>query len=135
VLLVEDNRLDIFVMQEAFTEYEIPAVLDVVGDGDAAMRFIDAVDKDEAAPCPLLVLLDLNLPKRSGTEVLAYLRRSKKCAVAKVLIVTSSNSAADRATTQQLGAIGYFLKPASYEEFLKIGEIILKILNDVCGKA
>jgi two-component system, chemotaxis family, response regulator Rcp1 len=133
VLLVEDNKADIFVVQEAFTNYEIPAVLHVVEDGEAAMRFIDDADQDEDAPCPILVLLDLNLPKRSGTEVLAYLRRSKKCARAKVLVVTSSNSPTDRAATQQLGANGYFLKPPSYDEFLKIGEIVLNTLNDMSG--
>lgn len=117
VLLAEDNKLDIFVVQEAFAEYKIPAVLHVVKDGEAAMRFIDAADHDRA-PCPALVLLDLNLPKKSGTEVLAYLRRSKKCAAAKVLIVTSSNSDRDRAATQHMGANGYFLKPANYDEFL-----------------
>jgi CheY-like chemotaxis protein len=133
ILLVEDNKLDIFVVQEAFADHEIPALLDVVQDGEAAMRFIDAIDEDDALACPSLVLLDLNLPKRGGTEVLAYLRRSKRCAAAKVLIVTSSNSARDRAATQQMGASVYFLKPASYDEFLKIGEVILETLNEVCG--
>ncbi len=129
VLLVEDNKLDAFMVQEAFTEHQIPAVLDVVEDGDAALQFIDALDQDETAPCPALVLLDLNLPRRSGTEVLAYLRGSKRCAGLKVVIVTSSDSSRDRAATQQLGASEYFLKPASYKEFLKLGEIVLNSLN------
>ena len=72
------------------------------------MQFMDATDTNESAPIPELALLDLNLPKRSGTEVFAYLRCSKRSANAKGLTVTSSNSPLDRAETQQLGIIGYF---------------------------
>jgi chemotaxis family two-component system response regulator Rcp1 len=133
VLLVEDNKLDVFMVQEAFAHYQIPAFLHLAQDGDAAIRFIDAVDEDHSATPPVLVLLDLNLPKRSGTEVLAHLRRSKRCAAVKVVIVTSSNSAADRTATQRLGTNGYFLKPASYEEFVKLGEVILDTLNAALG--
>jgi chemotaxis family two-component system response regulator Rcp1 len=133
VLLVEDNKLDVFMVQEAFAQYQIPASLDFAQDGDAAIRFIDAIDGDESALCPVLVLLDLNLPKRSGTEILAHLRRSKRCAAVKVVIVTSSDSAADRAATQKLGTSGYFLKPASYEEFVKLGQVILDTLNAAPG--
>jgi len=129
VLLVEDNPADVFMVQEAFREHDIRAVLHIVQDGEDATRFIDAADTNESAPTPELVLLDLNLPKRSGTEVLAYLRRSKRSANAKVLIVTSSNSPRDRAATQQMGIIGHFLKPPQFEEFLRIGEIVDDVLR------
>jgi len=117
-------------VQEAFREHDIRAVLHIVQDGEDATRFIDAADTNESAPTPELVLLDLNLPKRSGTEVLAYLRRSKRSAKAKVLIVTSSNSPLDRAATQQMGIIGHFLKPPQLEEFLRLGEIVEGALRD-----
>jgi two-component system, chemotaxis family, response regulator Rcp1 len=130
VLLVEDNPADVFMVQEAFREHDIRAVLHIVQDGEDATRFIDAADTNESAPTPELVLLDLNLPKRSGTEVLAYLRRSKRSAKAKVLIVTSSNSPLDRAATQQMGIIGHFLKPPQLEEFLRLGEIVEGALRD-----
>lgn len=126
---MEDNKLDVFMVREALVRHRISGRLDVVEDGEAAMQFIQTVEQDEITPCPDLVLLDLNLPKRSGTEVLAFLRRAKRWTSAKIWIVTSSNSAEDRATTEQMGADGYFLKPASYEEFLKIGEIILRVLG------
>lgn len=129
VLLVEDNTGDVFMVQEAFREHHVRAVLHIVQDGEAAMQFIDAAEANESAPKPELVLLDLNLPKRSGTEVLAYLRRSKRSAQAKVLIVTSSNSPLDRAATQQMGIIGYFLKPPDFEEFLRIGELVQQALR------
>ncbi len=124
VLLVEDNPGDVFMVQEAFRQHGIRAILHVAQDGEDATQFIDAADTNESAPTPELVLLDLNLPKRSGKEVLAYLRRSKRSANAKVLIVTSSNSPLDRAATQQMGIIGHFLKPSLFEEFLRIGELV-----------
>ena len=117
-------------MQEALALHHVPAVLHVIEDGEAAMRFIDASDRNAEAPCPTLVLLDLNLPKRTGTEVLRYLRHSRKCAGAKVLIVSSSDAPKERAAVQSLGANGYFRKPSSYDEFLRIGEIVLKLLKD-----
>jgi two-component system, chemotaxis family, response regulator Rcp1 len=130
ILLVEDNRLDAFMVQEALRQHSIRAVLDIVEDGEEAVKFIDAADTNESAPRLELVLLDLNLPKRSGTEVLAYLRRSKRSAKAKVLIVTSSNSPLDRAATEQMGITGYFLKSSDLEEFLKIGEVVEEALRN-----
>lgn len=110
--------------------YAVPAVLQVVEDGQAAIEFIDAAERDLAAPRPALVLLDLNLPKRSGIEVLAYLRQSRACSAARVLIVTSSDSPADKLETEKLGTSGYFRKPPSYDDFVKIGEVVLKILDE-----
>jgi chemotaxis family two-component system response regulator Rcp1 len=129
VLLVEDNKLDVFIIREAFSHYQIPAVLDVIEDGDAAIRLIDFIDTQEMAPLPALILLDLNLPKRSGTEVLAHLRQSSRLSQTSVLVVTSSRSESDKAKIQQLGIQGYFLKPTNYDEFLKIGELVLKTLH------
>ncbi len=117
-------------MQEALELHRVPAVLHVVEDGEAAMRFIDAADRDIQSECPALVLLDLNLPKRTGTEVLRYLRHSRKCSGAKVLIVSSSDAPAERTTVQSLGANGYFRKPSSYDQFLEIGQLVLKLLKD-----
>lgn len=130
ILLVEDNRLDVLLVQEALALHHVPAVVHVVEDGEAAIRFIDSSDRDAEAACPTLVLLDLNLPKRTGTEVLHYLRHSRKCSGAKVLIVSSSDAPKERAAVESLGANGYFRKPSSYDEFLRIGEVVMKLLKD-----
>jgi len=106
----------------------IPAELHVVADGEKAIAFIDSADADDRAPCPTLILLDLNLPKKSGSEVLRHLRQSRKCADAQVVIVTSSDSEKDRLETAALAADGYFRKPSGYEAFLKIGEIVREML-------
>jgi len=135
VLLVEDNKLDIMVVREAFVRYQITADLHVVEDGDAAIRFIETTENTESAPCPELVLLDLNLPKRNGLEVLERLRRSPLWACVQVIIVSSSSSRRDRIATEQIGINGYFVKPASYEEFLEIGEVIARSLQPPQGPA
>jgi two-component system, chemotaxis family, response regulator Rcp1 len=129
VLLVEDNRLDVFLVREALAQFDLPVVLHVAQDGEAATRYFDALDARPDAPVPQLVLLDLNLPKRTGLEVLSHLRRSQRCADVKVLLVSSSDSPADKAEIQRLGVFGYFRKPPSYEGFLTIGEIVRNILE------
>ena len=120
-----------FLMREALTAANVAAELYVVSDGENAFRFIDATDADDEASCPTLIILDLNLPKKTGLEVLQYVRRSKKCTNAPVLIVTSSDSQTDRQAATKLGANGYFRKPSGYEAYLKIGEIVRDLLADL----
>ena len=128
ILLVEDNKADLFLIREAISGANVQADLHVANDGETAVRFIDAADSDETAPCPALILLDLNLPKISGVEVLQHIRRSHKCSDSLILIVTSSDSQNDRRATTQLGIDGYFRKPSSYDAFCKIGEIVKELL-------
>lgn len=120
-------------MREAITA-AVTADLHVVSDGERAVRFIDAADADDAAPCPDLILLDLNLPKKSGIEVLQHIRRSRKCHSTFILIVTSSDSQSDRKATTELGVNGYFRKPSSYDAYCKIGEIVKDLLTNAVEK-
>lgn len=103
------------------------AELHVVTDGEKAIRFIDDSD-DNSKHCPALVVLDLNLPKKTGIEVLEHLRNSRTCRDAAVLIVTSSDSDKDKAETTRMGANGYFRKPSSYDAFMKLGEVVREML-------
>ena len=134
ILIVEDNQADEFLMREAIAIAKVEADLHVVSDGEDAVRFIDAADTDDAAPCPCLILLDLNLPKRTGMEVLQHIRRSRKCSDVLVLIVSSSDSPNDRRMTSELGISGYFLKPSSYEAYCKVGEIVKDLLTTLPEK-
>lgn len=127
-MLVEDNQADVFLMREALEAAEIAASLHVVSDGEMAMRYIDELNADGSSECPALVLLDLNLPKVSGIEVLEYLRRSSKCRQSLVVVVSSSDSVIDRAEAASMGADAYFRKPSGYEAYLKIGEIAKDLL-------
>src|SRR5689334_5794974 len=73
VLIVEDNEADVFLIEEAIGTTKLPLSLHIVNDGDQAVRFFDRVDADPAAPCPVLVILDINLPKKQGSEVLKHM--------------------------------------------------------------
>jgi len=116
-------------MREALHTVNLTGHLDVVSDGEKALRFIDAADADTSASGPVFFILDLNLPKRHGLEVLEHLRKSRKCAGALVLIVTSSDSATERKEATRLGANGYFRKPSDYASYLKLGEVVRTMLD------
>lgn len=102
-------------------------------DGQKAIDFIARAETDPTAPCPHLLVLDLNLPKRDGFEVLRRVRASAACKDIPVLIVTSSDSPADLQQAAALGA-GYFRKPPSLAEFLKLGAVLKQLLPQ-CGRA
>ncbi len=122
--MAEDNLPDALLVREAIRLEKLPLEVHVASDGERAIDWIAKVEQgDEDVPCPHVFLLDLNLPKADGFEVLRRIRASEKCKDVVVLVVTSSDSAADRAMAAQLGA-GYFRKPTSLEEFLKIGSVL-----------
>jgi len=129
VLLAEDNPMDAFLVMEAVKLYELPVVVHVLEDGEKAFAFIETVESDDVAPCPAIALLDLNLPKRDGIEILQRIRQSPKCGRIPVIIVTSSDSPKDQAETARLGANRYFRKPADYDEFLKLGAVLKEVIE------
>jgi CheY-like chemotaxis protein len=132
ILVVEDSKADLFLIREAISEAKVDADLHVVQDGEKAIEFLDQVREGDDA-CPDLVLIDLNLPRKNGTEVLRALRSRGACRDALVMIVTSSDSASDRAAVNALGLNGYFRKPSSYDEFLKLGPIVRDLLGSLAG--
>ena len=80
-------------------------------------------------PCPDLVLLDINLPKKPGGEVLRHMRDCRRCEKTPVIVVSTSDSVQDREDMSRLGANGYFRKPSQYAQFMKLGELIKEVLN------
>lgn len=129
ILIVEDNAADVFLIREALKSANLSADLDVVKDGEQAVRFFDDADSHDAASSPVLVILDINLPKKQGDEVLQHLRKSRRCGNALVLVVSTSASRRDQENMANLGANGYFHKPSDYAEFMKLGEIVKQLLN------
>jgi two-component system, chemotaxis family, response regulator Rcp1 len=125
---VEDNKADVFLIREAIDAAKLNVEMHVVRDGEKAILFFDEADRDESAPCPDLVIIDINLPKKHGGEVLQYMRRSRRCAAALVLVVTSSDSTRDRDEMAKLGASKYFRKPSEYDGFMKLGDIVREML-------
>jgi two-component system, chemotaxis family, response regulator Rcp1 len=130
---VEDSKADLFLIQEAIAAAHVDAAVAVVNDGHQAVEFVDRADAGQGAPCPDLVLLDLNLPKKNGIEVLRHMRNSAACKNALVLVVSSSDSASDREAVKALGFHGYFRKPSVYAEFMKLGPIVRELLEGTTG--
>jgi chemotaxis family two-component system response regulator Rcp1 len=134
ILVVEDNRGDIFLIREAIRAAQLDADLHIVQDGEKAVRFIEQVDEDESVPCPSLVVMDINLPKKQGGEVIEQMRKSRRCANALTVVVTSSDDDKDRHAMAKLGVREYFCKPSQYEDFMKLGGIIKRLLSEIPGK-
>jgi CheY-like chemotaxis protein len=118
--VVEDSPADATLIRRALTRAGIGATMHEVDDGEKAMQFFEAADRDPSAPCPDLVLLDVNLPRFKGAEVLQHLRASVRCRACAVLVVSSSDSPRDREEMDRLGANGYFRKPSEFEEFMQL---------------
>jgi len=116
-------------VREAIRMEGLPLELYIVGDGQQAIDFISRAEENPEAPCPHLLLLDLNLPKRDGFEVLQRLRSSARFKNIPVLIITSSDAPSDLSTASEMGA-GYFRKPPSFEEFIKLGGVLRQLLKD-----
>ena len=129
ILLVEDNQADAGLVREALEEHGVQGELIVISDGEDAVRFIEALDTAPAA-CPHLVIVDLNLPKVSGFEVLKTMRRSVRCQDATVLILSSSDMEHEKAEAIRLGASLYVRKPLRLQEFFKLGELFKSILQN-----
>ena len=96
ILLAEDNQADIVMVREALKAHKIPHELDVVLNGEEALSFIVRMAKTDEHPCPDILLLDLNLPRADGLEVLREFRRRPECAGIPVIVISSSNAPRDR---------------------------------------
>lgn len=112
-----------YLIREALTSAGVRAELDVVHDGQAGLRLLDAGAR------PALVLLDLNLPKYNGKDVLRHIRSNLRTKDLVVLVVTSSALSQDREELLELGFDGYFQKPSDYVAFLKLGPLVKRLLE------
>lgn len=120
LLYVEDEENDLLFLRRAFARAELPVQLDVVTDGDQAVAFLEARPPHTARVLPRLVLLDLNLPARSGFEVLEWLRAQPALADLPVVVFSSSGRPEDRERARTLGADDYQLKPAASLELVSL---------------
>lgn len=120
IVLVEDNPADVLLLREALASNEVNPRLYVARDGEEGIRLVEAVDEGRI-PCPDLIVVDLNLPRKSGFEVLQRVRSSWRCGEKPVVILSSSFAPTDRESASRLGATSYIRKPSSLGEFLSIG--------------
>lgn len=128
ILLAEDNSGDVFLVRQALAHHNILHELAVVSDGDEALRYLKGLGQPNSRCLPDLILLDLNLPKTDGHELLTTIRTDPGSKKALVIIITSSDSPRDRKRSADLGANSYFKKPFNYDEFLELGAVIKDLL-------
>lgn len=120
ILLAEDNPADVYLIEEALREHGVDFEMLVARDGEQAIAFISDPS------CHLdIVLLDLNMPKRGGSEVLEKLQGKS----VPVIVLTSSDSPVDKMEALRLGAAQYIRKPTGLDEFLAIGGTIKKMVS------
>jgi two-component system response regulator len=120
VLLVEDSPSDAELTVEALRDAKIRNNLSIVDDGVQAMQFLHRQGQYSNAPCPDLILLDLNLPRKDGREVLAEIKADKKLASIPVVVLTVSTSEQDVLRAQDFQADSYITKPVELMRFLDI---------------
>ena len=124
IFLAEDNPGDVELVREALREHKIDHTLTVASDGREAKRFIQRIGSAPDAPRPDLVLLDLNLPKADGYELIAALHAHPLGSGIPVIVVTSSDARKDRERAAALDVAHYFRKPSELIEYLQLGSII-----------
>jgi CheY-like chemotaxis protein len=125
ILLVEDNAPDVLMVKEALQHYGLNYTLQHYTNGEAAAKAISA-----AVDAPDLFLLDLNVPRLHGLELLRMIRDQPRMAHVPVAILTSSRAAEDRAESEQRGADAYIVKPTSYSDFkTQVGQVIVELLQ------
>ncbi len=120
VLLVEDDPGDVLMTREAFEDYKVHNELHVVNDGTEAMAFLRREGDKADAPRPDLVLLDLNLPRMDGREVLQAIKSDPELASIPVVVLTTSEAEEDVLRSYSLHANAYVTKPVDFERFIQV---------------
>jgi CheY-like chemotaxis protein len=129
VLLADDNPSDVYLIREALREHAVDCMLHVVSDGKEALGVISG-ETGNADPASIsLIILDLNLPRHDGIEILQKLRKSVDLGHIPVVVLTSSDSPRDRVLANELGATRYLRKPSNLEEFLNLGAVFKDLLG------
>jgi CheY-like chemotaxis protein len=125
ILLGEDNPADVYLIRQALEENGVKYTLEVASHGG---EMVSALTSKRAEP-PDLIVLDLNLPRYDGLEILKLIRDSSELRRIPVVILTSSDSPKDRQAASQFGADCYIRKPSKLDEFMAIGRTLQSLLN------
>jgi len=128
VLVIEDNISDVFLLERALNQQEVRFELTHLADGGQALAFIRREGAYGDAPIPDLILVDLNLSKYNGEDILREIHGTKHLARALVCAWSSSQSRRDRSRLMDLGVAQFVTKPAGLDQFLEIGKLIKDLL-------
>ena len=129
IILIEDNPSDVMLFREAFHLAELDLEIVEIPDGAAALAYITETQSGQKAPPPDLVILDINLPKHNGIEVLQRLRSYSELAELPVIAVSSSSSPADKAQIEALGIEVFFEKPSDLDNYWEFGKVVGSVLG------
>jgi chemotaxis family two-component system response regulator Rcp1 len=124
ILLVEDSPGDVRLTQEALRDAKVQNILNIATDGMDAIAFLWQRGKHANAPRPDLILLDLNLPKKGGREILAEIKQDPSLKSIPVVVLTTSAAEEDILRSYQLHANCYITKPVDLDQFLKVVKTI-----------
>jgi CheY-like chemotaxis protein len=124
----------VFLIRRALEKHGLDVRLEIVEEGQAALRHFDQVDADPNFTAPDLALLDLNLPRANGSRILARIRQSPRCKSIPIIIVTSSDSPLDRDAAAKLGATAYFQKPGDLTGFMQLGQVVRGALDSTVAQ-
>jgi CheY-like chemotaxis protein len=131
IILAEDSSADIFLTRKALTDNGLHYELYLVDDVDSLSLLMTRIGDD--IPIPNLLLIDLNLPKADGAQLIQMIRQHPGCAAVPVVVVTSSDSPRDRSRMAELRVYQYFRKPSNLAEFMRLGDIARSILENRDG--
>jgi CheY-like chemotaxis protein len=120
VLLVEDDEGDVLMTQEAFEHHKLRNQLHVVPDGVEAIAFLRGEGQHAGAPRPGLILLDLNLPRKDGREVLEEVKNDESLRTIPIVVLTTSQAEEDILRSYNLHANAYVAKPVDFERFIQV---------------
>ncbi len=120
ILLVEDDRVDAMTVKRALREINVANRLDVVQDGEEALEFLRNPDNER----PAIILLDLNMPRMNGIELLRVLKADDSLKSIPVIVLTTSKADQDRIESFNLSVAGYMLKPVDYLQFVEVMRIV-----------
>jgi len=134
ILLAEDNAADVYLIREALKEHGVDCGLRVAADGQQVLRILSAADRRPSGEHPALIILDLNLPRHDGIEILQRLQDTKVLHHVPVVVLTSSDSPRDRLAADQLGVTRFLRKPSDLEQFLSLGAVFKELLQQAAAR-
>jgi two-component system, chemotaxis family, response regulator Rcp1 len=135
ILVIEDNPADVVLLRFALESAGVDCALTVLDDGGEALEFIERKESVTGMEVPDLVVLDLNLPKTDGIEILEAMRNTVAFADIPVAVLSSSSSPRERARMEGFRVARYMTKPPDLEEFMQIGLIVRDLLNDIAARS
>jgi CheY-like chemotaxis protein len=129
IAVVEDNPTDIYLLQKVLERVQLHFVIDHLEDGEEALLFLLRQGKHLQAPIPDLIILDLNMPRMSGAELINRIRKDPTLQTIPVMVLSTSDTLEDKRQMAELGVVLYLTKSSKLTDYYAIGETIKEFLT------